>query len=363
MSGNEDKHNWDWFMRNLSKAFPVLHVYNTSSQHSGTLHFSFISDRDKGLKEWLQKDFGNNHLTHCAVHIAANVQKYYGQHVSVFIPSLTKSHSLRYVDECLEDIKKMSKKAYEYLKAIPKNKWLSSEWLLDASLPPIYGITSSNISESLNNMFEPARNMAWLSVIEFIVNKMTTRISSLRKKYKVNNGNRIGIVDNRIELINKNWDDCAGFQVDLIEEEPEQYLVHRPKVGDLPIINHNVLINTKYCTCGKWQDMDVPCVDACSIYRLIYNHQITYAYEKVSRFYKINTLNALYTRNIEPVIIDVLKYDKVTDRPNNDKKPPGRPKKKRIRKRQKPVPKLVVKCSKCGLVGHNIRGCKSTTKK
>ena len=64
---------------------------------------------------------------------------------------------------------------------IPDNHWRSTAWLDDLTLPPRFGIVTSNMSESMNNMFEKARDGSWLNSMDTILGKMMERISLLRK--------------------------------------------------------------------------------------------------------------------------------------------------------------------------------------
>jgi hypothetical protein len=55
----------------------------------------------------------------------------------------------------LNNVRKLSDKGYEYLvgtNGIEPSKWRSTEWLRNITLPSCYGIVSSNMSESANNM-------------------------------------------------------------------------------------------------------------------------------------------------------------------------------------------------------------------
>ena len=95
---------------------------------------------------------------------------------------LSKTFSVRYADFLLKRIEKVSKKAAEYVKAIEPERWRSTAWQQDDTLPPRYGIITTNMSESANNMFEKARDGSWLSTMDTILSKMMERICLLRKK-------------------------------------------------------------------------------------------------------------------------------------------------------------------------------------
>jgi hypothetical protein len=57
---------------------------------------------------------------------------------------------------------KISKPVYDYLvgkKGIATDKWSSTEWSRNITLPPQYGIVSTNSSEASNSMYEDARHL------------------------------------------------------------------------------------------------------------------------------------------------------------------------------------------------------------
>jgi hypothetical protein len=84
---------------------------------------------------------------------------------------------------------------------IGPSKWRSTEWMKDTTLPPRYGIVSTNILESSNSMYEDARNLSWLHCIDNIMNSISTRIVTLRE----GNRNKTGVVPDCAGIIDKWW--------------------------------------------------------------------------------------------------------------------------------------------------------------
>jgi hypothetical protein len=74
---------------------------------------------------------------------------------------------------------------------IEPNKWRSIKWLKTqhTTLPPCYGIISTNISESSNAKYKDARKLLWLYCVDNILNTMSTCISTLRE----DNRNKTGV--------------------------------------------------------------------------------------------------------------------------------------------------------------------------
>jgi hypothetical protein len=255
----------------------------------------------------------------------------------------------------LNDLEKECTAAYNYVTNISPDIWLSTEWVTNTSLPPRYGIVNSNMSESTNNMLEQARHVSWLEAIDFIITKMSKRISTLRNKYRTESG----VVDHQHSHLETLWKNCSGYTVDQIEENGDEFLVTRTttKLSE-PTKSHTINMTTKTCTCGVWQDYERPCVDVCAYYKLFEEKTFDYMLKHaVSSYYQVETQKKLFKSNFRPVVIDNLQSDGVTKPPIAPKRSAGRPKLTRLQKRNKAKPKIVIKCSKCGSVGHNIRTC------
>jgi hypothetical protein len=85
----------------------------------------------------------------------------------------------------LQKIKTSLEAAFEYLvvdTGIEANIWRNTQWLKDESLPPHYGIVSTNISESSNAIYEDARKLPWLYCVDSILNHMSPHIATLCEK-------------------------------------------------------------------------------------------------------------------------------------------------------------------------------------
>jgi transposase-like protein len=115
-------------------------------------HFSFISDRQKGLSQALKEVFPENYAMFCAVHITRNIETNpgMGKKDSQYVLPLAKTFSPRLYQELMS---KLTAAAQRYLKRIPKEQWRNTAWMEDPSLPPRYGVRTSNMSESTNSMF------------------------------------------------------------------------------------------------------------------------------------------------------------------------------------------------------------------
>jgi zinc finger SWIM domain-containing protein 3 len=355
MSDNENASSWRWFLENLSSALPTL---SSDHPHPQVQHklFTFVSDRQKGLIEALSDVFPSNHSTYCAVHIARNVERAFGKKAAKYVFPLAKSFGSVYSHALLD---KVTPNCRQYLNAIPASQWRSDAWIADPSLPPRYGIRTSNMSESMNSMFLKAREGSWLFTVNNIVTTMYQRISQLREIKKGNTG----VVDKVKAIISHRWQNCAGFKVVNLEDRATRFVVTRlTQSASEEAVFYNVDVENRFCECGEWQDNGFPCIDAIAYFRLHKQMGVdNILSEEVNKYYTYDNELALLERNIQPVCIQVLSKDGVTLPPNGYlKRSTGRPKTKRLRTRSpykcgSEMSKR--KCKLCHKTGHNSRTC------
>jgi hypothetical protein len=114
----------------------------------------------------------------CVVHIQRNVQDSFGRGASKCVFPLARTFSHMVAEDLLSTI---PTPAREYLERITSSHWRNTAWLHDKTLSPRYGILTSNMSESSNNMFEESRKGSWLYSVHTMLCKISERIAGLRE--------------------------------------------------------------------------------------------------------------------------------------------------------------------------------------
>ena len=123
---------------------------------------------------------------------------------------------------------------------------------------------------------------------------------------------------------------------------------------------YTVHIHNKTCDCREWQVTGIPCIHA-----TVAIVQIGIDLESmVDEVYTTEMYKKCYDLAINP-IVEYKFWEKSNENinvyPPVFKKQSGRPKKKRYRGRYETDPYVkIVKCSKCGKLGHNKKGCRPT---
>jgi hypothetical protein len=243
--------------------------------------------------------------------------------------------------------------------------WKNTSWLEDdASLPPRYGIVTLNTAESINNMLLDARNMpSWLDATEKIIDVITTRIATNRRKHTANPPGRL--VAHVAQVLKIHWDKAASLDVFDLEQGSGKYKVtehysqpeviqsevgstnptntnSNSNVGDIrPQMaylgrqsrTHIVIPDKQWCSCGLWQDLEYPCQHFVAFFRKWRECDSLETLQQfhVSAYYMYDSLHNLYTPNINPVVVDAISYDRKTKPPVITQRRTGRPKVKRYR--------------------------------
>ena len=133
-----------------------------------------LSDRQKGLSAALASVFPK-----CALHIQRNVFQRFGLNAATHNCTIAKTYTVIQEENLFQSIKK--EEAVDNLKTVIRpNQWRSAEWV-DMSLPPRYGMTTSNISESANSMIDMGRRGTWLDCMHELISIMVLKIVKLRR--------------------------------------------------------------------------------------------------------------------------------------------------------------------------------------
>ena len=141
----------------------------------------------------------------------------------MFLLSRTFSHHA--ASHLLKDIEDISRGAATYVENIPVERWQGTAWLDNPRLPPRFGITTTNMSESANYMIEKARDGSWLFTIDYILSYMTEKICKSRKKRE----GKEGVVAYLVHDIKQQWSKCAGYKILEVDSTGYEFTVVRSK--------------------------------------------------------------------------------------------------------------------------------------
>ena len=145
-------------------------------------------------------------------------------------------------------------------------------------------------------------------------------------------------------------------------ERLDTFTVLEPPRGAFSVntTGYNLNVSSQSCDCGLWQEHGYPCIHAVASFKKNgQSFEDLLAAVNAENTYEYNV--QLFKNNFLTVCINKVVPDKSILPPQFKKRKAGRTKKKRYRKRSRfsstNPSMMTTRCSRCGLVGHNIRTC------
>jgi len=350
----ENDDNWSWFIDNL---------HNVIQMHAPTClaprMLAFISDRQKGLLEAVEKVFPGSPHGYCLRHLYENLHK------------LFKHKDLRSL--LWEAARAVSAEAFN--EAIEKMHGLSPpavDWLLSHSDPAHwcefyfprrrYGHLTSNIAESLNAWLLEAREKPVLAMFE----QMRHQSMQWFDKRRHIDTNTEGLLVSTAAKAIQSTLNLRARRYRIISADDNVYEVFSLETSR----NYVVKVSDRTCTCWSWQSTGLPCGHAIAVsLNRKENPQALAAPFYTLMAYRETYSNAIYPPNLDAAdntqsYIPSGESSEDTDSmdllPPSTHRPTGRPKKRRIRgaAEREGRDKRAFRCSRCKQAGHSVRRCK-----
>ncbi|XP_021747874.1 uncharacterized protein LOC110713735 [Chenopodium quinoa] len=214
----ENGETWTWFLEILRK--DIASVADSVTWVHEADELTYMSDRKKGLLDSFATVMPVADTRYCCRHIWSNFK-------NKFPGTVYKEHfwkAARSTTEHMEQIKKMSADAYNYLNAIPPAHWSRHKFSSHSKS----GMLLNNCCESFNNVLREARTKPILQLMEWFVHRGLQQVSNMRVTQA----------------------DLMEFEVDDLE--------------DTYVVN----LQTKACSCNRLTLMGIPCWHALACIQL-----------------------------------------------------------------------------------------------
>ncbi|XP_062103576.1 uncharacterized protein LOC133814659 [Humulus lupulus] len=147
---------------------------------------------------------------------------------------------------------------------------------------------TSNIAESLNAALKAARNLPIDILVECL--------RSLVQKWVWNNSNNANGTFTKVSTAIEN-----GLRHDIVSKMKYEMVLSfniiEYQVRDQKKINFTVNIHNRTCTCNRFQEDEMPCGHAVVV---IAKRNLS-VYDYCAKFYRTETLKALYQENVHPL--------------------------------------------------------------
>ncbi|XP_062019117.1 uncharacterized protein LOC133735703 [Rosa rugosa] len=241
----ETKDSWTWFLELLVK--------DLSIENDG-VGWTFISDKQKGLKSAFEDVVSSAQIRFCARHLWTNFTKLFpGKVMKDQMWKAAKSTTLPYFLKEIEEMKALDVDAYNWL-TVPE--WPPKHW------SKTYFRTGNNCDILINNMCESfnaliieARGKPPITMFEEIRMKLIRRIQIRKDKMAAYHGNicpraRNVIEKNKVKAV----EDCistfnGGDQAEVENIEGSKNVVD---------------LAARICSCRRWDLIGIPCKHAIS---------------------------------------------------------------------------------------------------
>ena len=261
-----------------------------------------ISDRHRGI----QSCFANTtrgylqapvtHHWYCLRHLVSNVNTNFNSlALKNLVWKAATANQVRKFENTMDCIKNVNPTAYDYLKAVRKEKWTLSH-----NHGHRYGAVTTNVSKCFNGVLKGTRNFPITAMVKFTFYKVNSYFDNHRNKTlkKMEEG--------------QEWCKYAYDMFEANEEKAKLHIVRRMSAQQClyTVETQSNLLATgrgdhtyrvdlveMTCTCGKWEAYKIPCSHLIVVC-VKYNHD---AMEFMDRFYRMSERYQSYEPIFQPL--------------------------------------------------------------
>ncbi|XP_070005135.1 uncharacterized protein [Nicotiana sylvestris] len=333
--------SWKWFFEQFKEAYgerPSMYV---------------VSDRNESILKATSIVYPGMPHYSCMWHIWKNIRsKFKKGHLQLheLYFATARSYTLDEFNERMLKIEEVDPRVKSYLYDIGYHRWTRVHAMVNRTFT-----MTSNIAESLNVVTKEARELPIYDLLEYM--RMLLERWTKEKLLKAK-----GTFTYLGYKFNKELDENNTLSQKLRVRASTDHL-HTVLDG---VKQYIMCLETKKCSCGKFQLDELPCAHALAALR---HRKETYE-NYCSPYYTRKSILLTYEMPVNP-LPDESKWDvpqhildEVVKPPAGDKRQSGRPHKERYKIFDEiKSKKYKVSCENCGGEGHNKRTCKNAPKK
>ncbi|XP_008813561.1 uncharacterized protein LOC103724167 [Phoenix dactylifera] len=339
----ENDENWIWF---LSELHALLEA-NTENMPRLTI----LSDRQKGIVDGVDFNFPTAFHGFCMRHLSESFRKEFNNTMLVNL-LWEAAHALTVIEfeAKILEIEEISQEAAFWIRRIPPRLWATAYFEGTR-----YGHLTANIAESLNSWILEASGLPIIQMMESIRRQLMTWFNERRETSMQWTTILVPLAERRVsDAIER----ARGYQVGRANEA--EFEVVSPHEG-----TNIVDIRNRCCLCRGWQLYGLPC--AHGVAALLSCRQNVHRYTESC--FTVATYRKTYSQTIHPIPDKSLWKElsetnhnggekiEIVINPPKSLRPPGRPRKKRVRAEDRGRVKRVVHCSRCNQTGHFRTTC------
>ncbi|KAK2402824.1 MuDR family transposase [Trifolium repens] len=338
----ESDDNWMWFLSELRNLLEI----NTENMPRLTI----LSDRQQGVVDGVEANFPTAFHGFCMRHLSDSFRKEFNNTMLVnLLWEAANCLTIIEFETKVSEIEEISQDAAYWIRRVPPRLWATAYFEGQR-----FGHTTANIVEALNSWILEASGLPIIQMVECIRRQLMTWFNERRET-------------------SMQWTSIlvpsAERSVAEALERARTYQVLRANEAEFEVISHEgtniVDIRSRCCLCRGWQLYGLPCAHAVAA--------LLSCRQNVHRFtescFTVATYRKTYSQTIHPIPdksawkefsegdANVSQVHEVVINPPKSLRPPGRPRKKRVRAEDRGRVKRSVHCSRCNQTGHFRTTC------
>ncbi|XP_021742191.1 uncharacterized protein LOC110708376 [Chenopodium quinoa] len=360
----ENDENWMWFLSELHN------LLETNTENMPRL--TILSDRHKGIVDGVEANFPTAFHGFCMRHLSESFRKEFNNTMLVnLLWEAAQALTIIEFEAKVLEIEEMSQDAAFWIRRIPPRLWATAYFEGTR-----FGHLTANIVESLNIWLLEASGLPIIQMMECIRRQLMTWFNERRETSMQWTSILVPTAERRVE---EAIEHARSFQVLRANEAEFEVITNEG--------SNFVDIRNRCCLCRGWQLYGLPCAHAVSAllscrqnvhrftescftvatYRKAYSQTIHPIPDK-SLWKELSEEDSDATRSDgaiinpatksdETIINPATKSDGTIINPPKSLRPPGRPRKKRVRAEDRGRVKRIVHCSRCNQTGHFRTTC------
>ncbi|XP_057968829.1 uncharacterized protein LOC131158175 [Malania oleifera] len=335
----ENNDNWHWFLEQLKFAL------------STSQSITFVSDREKGLKNFVLEIFKNAHYGYSLYHLMEKFKKnlrgpFHGDgkgSLPVNFVAAAQAVRLDNFKKFIEEIKRVSSTAYDWVMHIEPEYWTNALFKGEN-----YCQITANTAESYSKLIEKMRELPIMQKIDALICMVMELINTCRtdsSKWPAK------LTPSKEEELQEEIQKACSLKV--LFSSDTLFEVHDNSINVVNIENWE-------CSCLAWKATGLPCCHAIAVF----NCTDRSVYDYCSRFFTVDSFRVTYAESINPLpsmaehVNRNASSDSMHVLPPCTSRPPRQQKRKQVIK-TRAVVKRVVSCTRCKEAGHNKATCKA----
>lgn len=335
----ESDDNWHWFLQQLKTALPMCRG------------LTFVSDREKGLRESIAEIFQNEEVYHAfclrylSEQLIRDLKGQFSHEVKRLmiedLYSAAHAPTPEGFQRCAESIKNISIEAYNWIMQSEPIHWAN------AFFPGArYNLMASNFGELFYSWVSEAHELPITQMVDAIRNKIAELIYSKQTQSMEWLRRLTPSMEEKMEK-----ESLKVRTLQVLISGGNRFEVRGDTV-------EAVDVDSCDCTCKGWQLTGLPCCHAIAVIGCLGRD----AYDYCSRYFTTESYRITYSESVHPIWNLDGTWEKessqlaVTVNPPPTRRPPGRPTTKRVSSQD--AGRRQLQCSRCKGTGHNKSTCK-----